>query len=206
MKKALLTLTLVAGLAVSGFSQTAPTVAVVNMTDLLGEYYQAQEDLNEFSISVSNANRETEIMRQELEGLLEPVPDLRQRVQLAQSILEGGENTTPRSDEAVISSGEEALAQLQQINQDFEARRQRLVEYQETTQENLAERRNSILTRHLIFIRGVVSDYAENMGYDLVLNTTQGVIYAGDSLDITESVLEILNADAPEEEETDEES
>lgn len=202
MKKALLTLTLVAGLAGSVFAQSTPTVAVVNMTDLLGAYYKAQQDLNEFSVSVSNANRETEIMRQELEELLDPVPDLRQKVELAQAILEGGENTTPRSDEAVISSGEEALAQLQQINQNFEARRQRLVEYQETTQENLAERRNSILTRHLIFIRGVVSDYATNVGYDLVLNTSQGVIFAEDSMDITEQVLEILNADAPEETET----
>lgn len=197
MKKSLFNSILLLGLVSLVLGQS-PSIAVVNMTDLLGGYYKAQQDLEEFSISVANANREIEIMRKELEDTLSPVPELRQKVEMAQAIIEGGENTTPRSDEAVISAGEEALAELNQINQNFEAKRQRLVEYQETTDTNLNERRNSILTRHLIFIRGVVSDYAEEMGYDLVVNTTQGVIYSVESMDITDAVMEILNADAPE--------
>lgn len=199
MKKYLFNSLLLLGLVAFASGQS-PSIAVVNMTDLLGAFYKAQQDLEEFSISVSNANREIEIMQEELEDLLSPAPELRQKVEMAQAIIEGGENTTPRSDEAVISAGEEALAQLNQIQQEFEAKRRRLVEYQETTDANLNERRNSILTRHLIFIRGVVSDYAEEMGYDLVVNTTQGVIYSVESMDITDAVMEILNADAPESE------
>jgi Skp family chaperone for outer membrane proteins len=192
MKRSLLFLTLITGLATSLVAQGSPSIAVVNMTDLLGGYYKAQQDLEEFSISVSNANREIEIQRKELEELLSEVPDLRQKVEMAQAIIEGAENTTPRSDEAVISAGEEALAQLNAINQEFEAKRQKLVTFQEDTDEMLNERRNSILTRHLIFIRGVVSDYATEMDYDLVVNTTQGVIYSKESMDITSAVMDIL--------------
>jgi len=199
MKRTLIITALMIGLINSGFAQSGPEIAVVNMSRLLGNYHKAQKDLQDFQVSVENANREIEIMRQELEELLEPVPELREKVETAQTIMGGGENMTPRSDEAVIASGEEALAQLNSINQEFESRRERLLEYQKTTDENLSERRNSIVNRHLMFIRGVVSDYAEANNYDLVINETQGVIYSKDSMGITDAVLKILNADAPSE-------
>lgn len=197
MKRTLIILTLLACGFGAVHAQSAPRLAVVNMAKLLGDYHKAKKDLEDFQVSVRNANREIEIMRKELEDLLDPVPELRQKVEMAQMILEGGENTTPRSNEAVISAGEEALMQLQLINQDFEAKRERLLAYQQTTDENLSERRNSIVTRHMIFIRGVVSDYAETNNFDLVINTTQGVVFFKESMDITAPILTILNADAP---------
>ena len=70
--------------------------------------------------------------------------------------------------------------------------------FQQTTKQNLDLRSQSILEVHFAQIKEAVKEIAEARRADLVLNVNgMGVVYAKSTADISNLVLERLNADAP---------
>lgn len=170
-------------LAGAAFGQAAPKVLVVDMASLLREYYKAREAFDKFESSVQSANEQLKTMRDEIQTILQPVPDLQAR----------RDNKNKQfSDEAV----QDAMKKLQEIQADVNTRQQALVEYQQKTQELLSQREQQIISLYVKEIRDVVGDYAQTKGIDVVLNAAN-VVYTKDAFDGTKAVLAILNADAP---------
>ena len=184
MKKTLLLLPLLLGMTTAVFAQTAPKVMVVDMTQLLQNYYKAQEDFTKFQSAVNAANETIAEMREDIQTVLEPVPDLRSKAENSDGMF---------SEDAAREAAEE----LSRISIDFQQRRDNLVQYQQTTQQTLSQREQQIISLHMKQIRDIVSDYAQTQGFDMVMNKAVGVVFSISSLDKTQDILDILNADAP---------
>jgi len=64
--------------------------------------------------------------------------------------------------------------------------------YDMQTRRNLRKKRDEMVTDILKEIDDVVKEYAENNGFDLILNDTV-LLYKKDAMNITQNILEILN-------------
>ncbi|MGF1452470.1 MAG: OmpH family outer membrane protein [Opitutales bacterium] len=174
-----------AGAAVTAFGQATPVMVTVDMQELYQKYEKASEARERFQSSVTNAQEEVQTMQQEMQELQEELQTLNEQLQ---------------SDALADAAREEMTQQLQEGMQNLRTKQQEIMQFRQQTQQFLQERSQSILQLHYREIQDVVSQIAEDLGADLVLNTGgQMVVYADESFDITEQVLERLNVAAEEE-------
>jgi Skp family chaperone for outer membrane proteins len=182
IKQILTTSILIFALSVSNL--TAATKALtIDMQKVFNDYYKVQQAQKKFQVSVKNANDEVELMVQEGQQISAKLQDMVKKIQ----------NPALSEDarEKVKVEATEVQQQLRQKEADVNQYRQRM-------QTTLAQRRQLIISDHLDEIKVVISRVAKSRDADVVLNKSgESLMYARDSLEITEEVIGILNADAP---------
>ena len=79
---------------------------------------------------------------------------------------------------------------------EFDQRHRDLKRYAQEIGEQTGEQEDEMLEGVLNQINAFVEDYAQKQGYDLVLGTTRSgsILYGIDAMDITDEVLEAMNA------------
>ncbi|MGJ3243539.1 MAG: OmpH family outer membrane protein [Opitutales bacterium] len=183
MKKSLLFFSLFVALSATLAAQSSPRMITVDMGRLFSEYFKVKDAEAKFQSSVETANQEIQSNVQTLEEMVQSFQNLQARA-----------GNATLSEEARNQAAERAGGMQQEIV----AERQRINQFQQQTNNRLAQRRQAIINVHMQEIADVVSQYARDQGADLVLNTTGNfVVYANTSFDKTDAVLDILNADAP---------
>lgn len=165
-------LKVVAGaLALAAAVTAAPAMAqdmkigVVNLPRLLSESPQAQRARSNMEEQFSSRKEELEAKREDLQDDVDRL----------------------KRDGAVMS--QEAREKLEDSIRDQQRRLQMLQsEYQDDVQR--AEQKEMEALRN--DIRGVIEDVADDGNYDLIVG--QGILYASDRVDITQKILERMNA------------
>lgn len=181
---------LAAGASLSAFAQSTPVMVTVDMQSLYQNYERAAEARERFQSSVDNATEEVQTMQKEIQQLQEELQTLNDQLQ---------------SDALNEAAESEMQEQLQEGISRLREKQMQVQEFRQQTQNFLRERSQSILQLHYREIQDVVAQIAEEIGADLVLNSSGTmVVYAAESFDITDDVLERLNAQAAEEEEEEE--
>ncbi len=91
------------------------------------------------------------------------------------------------SEQALLS--EKGKAEKSKV---IEAKRNELQDFRRKTQESLMQEKNGMLEGILKDIEGVISGFAKESGYDIVLNSRM-LLYGADEYDVTNEVLKRLN-------------
>lgn len=87
--------------------------------------------------------------------------------------------------------------QKKAVEQEIETMKNDLMEYDRQKKTDLTKERNEKIREILLEIEKIVSGYAEQNGYTVILND-RVLIYADKGLDLTENILKTLNAKKPE--------
>lgn len=88
-------------------------------------------------------------------------------------------------------------SQKKAVEQEIETMKNDLLEYDRQKKTTLTKERNEKIREILLEIEKIVSGYAEQNGYSMILND-RVLIYGEPTRDLTESVLKNLNAKKPE--------
>lgn len=170
----LASLMLTAGL----FAQKTPVVGTVNVQRVLNDYSAFQAAVEKVRGSVAPAEQEMQKMRESIQ----------------QIVTEGREAETKVKNPAL---GEEARSEAQQkvaeLQQKLAAEQQRMEQFRQQAQQLAQDGQQKELAPLQEKAIEAVKTVAKDKGIDLVvpLNT---VIYADDSLEITDAVIALLNS------------
>ena len=174
------------GLTTIAFAQKAPNLVTVDMQKALAGYERLQEATVKFEASVATAREELEVEGQKLQTAAEGINELQQQ----------GQNPalTEEKLEEIRGQLQEKVDEYRQLEADFNQMRQRV-------ERTLAERRNNIMKLHLEEIKDAVKQVCKERGADLAINNEGNLIlFADAAFDITNDVLQSLNASVPTEE------
>ncbi len=77
----------------------------------------------------------------------------------------------------------------------IESKRKQLVDYQQAIQQQAEQEDYQMTQKVLTEVNGLINDYAEQQGYDIVLGASGNgnIVYAKEYMDITEDVIDMLN-------------
>ena len=120
-------------------------------------------------------------------------------------VLEGEHKAYEQESKAKIDQLREAQGKLALLKEDqkkatedeIEKMKNDLLEYDRQKKTDLTKERNEKIREILLEIEKIVSGYAEQNGYTVILND-RVLIYADKGLDLTENILKNLNAKKPE--------
>jgi len=120
-------------------------------------------------------------------------------------VLEGEHKVYEQESKAKIEEIREAQGKLALLKEDqkkatedeIEKKKNALLEYDRQKKTDLTKERNEKIREILLEIEKIVSGYAEQNGYNIILND-RVLIYADKGLDLTEDILKNLNAKKPE--------
>lgn len=84
--------------------------------------------------------------------------------------------------------------QKTKLETEIEEMKTDLIEFDKQKQTDLTKKRNEKIREILLEIEKIVSDHADKEGYSVILND-RVLIYGNQSLDLTETILTILNSD-----------
>lgn len=184
IKKSIAILALAAS-SLASVAQQAPKMIAVNMETLFQGFYEVKEAEKKFQTSIEAVNQELQDMATELQPQREEFQALVAKT---------------RNEALTEEARQEAQAKAVELEGMLRQKQQEFGQFQQQQRQTLDLRRNEIVKQHVDKIREVVSQFAQSKGADLVVNTAeQGVVFVADSFDMTDAVLEILNADAPAE-------
>jgi Skp family chaperone for outer membrane proteins len=179
MKKMLLGL-LLCGMVSVAMAQKAPSLVTVDVNKALAGYQRLQEAQVKFEASVTTAREELEAEANKLRGAADEINELQQQAQnpaLTESKIKELETQMQGKFEA-----------YRVLENDFNTMRQR-------TERTLADRRNNILGLHLEEVKDAIKKVCRDRGATLALNVDGNVVlYSDASFDITNDVLQALNA------------
>ena len=82
----------------------------------------------------------------------------------------------------------------EKVNKELETMKADLIAFDQAKRTDLTKQRDEKIREILLEIEKVVSDYAKQEKYDLILND-RVLIYGDDGLDISTKILELLNAE-----------
>lgn len=166
------------------------TVVTVSMQKLFDGYYKSTEANSRLESIREQAVAEAQEKEQELQGMAEQLRTMQEELQ-----------------NPVLSDDSKAAkqAELQQLAEQGRAKQAEYQRWQQQTMNNLNQRGQDIRRSLIEEIIKLVNEIAlKDYSADLVLDTSDilgsgvpTVLYASDSLDITDKVLIKLNADAP---------
>lgn len=179
MKIKIITLLAIFSLALSGYAQNNTLVLTVDIEKVLRESQRIQDALGDLQREAQNAGAELERMQEQRQEIFNKA-----REQHALSINPALTEDAKQKATEEIAGLEQQLIQLEETQQQF----------QQQTQQELGNRRNSILGTYFEEIRQVVISLAEQKNAALVLNSNQAVLYAKETLDITKEVQDLLYA------------
>ena len=182
MKKLLIGLML-CGLSTAAFAQKAPNLVTVDVNKALAGYTRLQEASVKFEASVETAREELTAENEKLKVSAEELQGLQEQTQ------------NPALTEEKV---EEIKAELQEKFTAYRQLEADLQQMQQRTERTLADRKRNILSLHLDEIKDAVKKIAKERGADLALNIDGNVVFYADSVfDITNDVLQELNAAVP---------
>ena len=186
----MLLLTLLASCLLSpAFGAETPKMAFVSMDTLFKEYYKTEgvnEVLKTRFAEVDSSRKEILEKAMALKSELEKMSaDLRDK-----TISQEEKSKIQESAEGVVEKLRKTEAEL--------------MEFDGTTRKDFNENAKQSRQKLVSEIRSVVADYARSEGFSMVfdssgktLNDVESVIYLDSAFDITDSVLKILNKNAP---------
>ncbi len=167
-------------------------LATVDMTRLYNEYYKTKEANNKLQESVEKAKVEAEDLVKQGQDLVDEYKE----------VLERSKNPA-LTEEAQTKAATDADGVLQGIRE----KEQEVQQFQLATQRSLQQRQRTYRDLFMDEIKKVALEVADENGRNFVLDssgiTAVGVpviLYSDPKWDITDEVLEKINADAPEEE------
>ena len=167
-------------------------IATVDMTRLYNEYYKTKEANSKLQDSVEKAKVEAEDLVKQGQELVDEYKE----------VLERSKNPA-LTEEAQTKAATDADGVLQGIRE----KEQEVQQFQLATQRSLQQRQRTYRDLFMDEIRKVALEVADENGRNFVLDssgiTAVGVpviLYSDPKWDITDEVLEQINADAPEEE------
>ncbi|MGF1531003.1 MAG: OmpH family outer membrane protein [Puniceicoccaceae bacterium] len=171
---------LLIGSASFSFGQGVPQLVTVDLERVFNEYYKVQEAQDAFSKRVEKAD-------EEMQNLLAEMRTLQEELEGLVAVIKSPSMTDEKKEEA-RGEAERITALLQNKNQDAQKFRAR-------TQQTLNQRKQNLIALHMEDIRGVVAGIAKTKKATLVLNAQANfVVYVDPDFDITDSVIESLNA------------
>ena len=189
MKKILLT-TFTIGILTAVLQGEALNIVTVDMTRLYNEYHKTLEANEKIKGSLEKAQEQVEEMVKEGQTLLEDY----------KSIFEMTQNDA-LTEEARFKASTDAEHMAQQLKN----KEREIQQFRQNTQRSIQQRQQTYRDLFLDEIKGVVLEVSREHKGDLILDTSgptalgiPGVIYSDPSWDITELVLERINADASE--------
>lgn len=202
MKK-IISITL-ASLLIAGsiFAQKASSIGTVNMERLMEDYVSYQVALKKVEGAAKTAQEEIDAFKAKL-GL----DEVEVKVQELQE--------TAQNPATADMARQNAQAEAQKLIADNQASIQQLNAYGAQLQQQNDQNRNNILNPFQLKIREAIIDVAKDKGYDLIVPIAPrkvtvpsdagkeveysifmgDILYAGDSLEITDSVIALLNAE-----------
>ena len=167
-------------------------IATVDMTRLYNEYYKTNEANSKLQDSVEKAKVEAEDLVKQGQELVDEYKE----------VLERSKNPA-LTEEAQAKAATDADGVLQGIRE----KEQEVQQFQLATQRSLQQRQRTYRDLFMDEIKKVALEVADENGRNFVLDssgiTAVGVpviLYSDPKWDITDEVLEQINADAPEEE------
>ena len=193
MKRTLL-ITLALGFMTAGLGLQGQNlnIVTVDMTRLYNEYYKTLEANERIKGSFEKAQEQVEGMVNEGQTLLEDY----------KSIIEMTQNDA-LTEEARLKGQTDAESMAQQLKD----KEREIQQFRQNTQRSVQQRQQTYRDLFLDEIKGVVLEVSRERKGDLILDSSgitaigiPGVIYSDPSWDVTDLVLERINADAPVEE------
>lgn len=201
MKKTLLLVLATLMVAGSNFAQEASRVGTVNMERLMNDYVEYQSAVKRVEGAAQTAQEEVDAFKAKL-GLDEVETKVQELQQTAQN---------PATADIARQNAESEAQKLINENQ---AKIQQLNAYGTQLQQQNQQNRNRILNPYQLKIRAAIIEVAKDKGFDLVVpivpqtisvpvgeeseeyNVFMGnTLYASDSIEITDSVIAVLNAE-----------
>ncbi len=167
-------------------------IVTVDMDRLYKEYYKTLEANERIKGSFEKAQKQIEEMVNEGQIMLEDY----------KSIIEMTQNDA-LTEEARLKAQADAETMAQQLKD----KEREIQQFRQNTQRSVQQRQQTYRDLFLDEIKGIVMEVSRERKGDLILDTSgitalgiPGVIYSDPSWDVTELVMERLNADAPEDE------
>lgn len=178
MKK-LITITLASiFLSVGLFAQKTPVVATVNIQRVLNDYTAFQAAVEKVRGSVAPAEAEMQKMRENIQAI----------------VTEGREAETKVKNPALGEEARsEAEAKVAELQQKLVAEQQRMEQFRQQAQQLAQQGQQKELAPLQEKALEAVKTVAKDKGIDLVL-PSNAVIYSDESLEITDSVIALLNS------------
>ena len=162
------------------FAQKAPVVATVDVERVLNDYTVFQAAVEKIRGSVAPVEEEIQQMQRKIEAI----------------IIEGREaETMARNPAASESAVAEAQAKVAELQQQMQQEQGRLNQFRQQAQQLAQRGQQEELQPLQEKAVEAVSRVAKEKGIDLVL-AKNNAIFADDSLEITDAVIAILNAQA----------
>lgn len=172
-------LILLSALPLALHAQEAPSIAVVDLQQVLENYDQAQQADTELRQQQQRVDAELQPIVESIEALRQDRQELIGRIN-SPSISEQGQR--------------EARTQLQELEAELQQAAAEFQQLRDEARQTLGQRRNNMLSMMLDDIRGASSEVARQQGVDLVLNAqAEIVLYSADNLDLTQRVIDELN-------------
>ena len=193
MKKSLIILTLALGLTCGTYAQTySGRIVVVDLNKIFNDYYKTPIASAKLKETAEGFNKEHQTLVADYQKLVEEVKKLQQ------------EQDKPEYTAAVR---EEKSKLLKDKLADANKKQQEINEFLQIHKRQLDEQTQRMRQTILKEISEVIQKESRDTGYMLVLdksgntlNGVPGVVYGQDSIDITDSIIKILNKNAPKEE------
>ncbi|MBC8001215.1 MAG: OmpH family outer membrane protein [Opitutaceae bacterium] len=192
LRKYLLTLILLATVAITAGAQTPQKIGTVDLRKLFDNYYKTKQ-------ADAALKEEAAEMDKQRKDMIEKFRKDEQDYQTARD---------KASDQAVSAeSRDKSKKEADKMLVDLKEREAVIQAFERTARTQLAEKQRRLRDKVLVEIREVINQKAKAAGFNLVLdsaadsfNQTPVLIYTAGDNDITEQVLGVLNANAPKEE------
>lgn len=184
---ALTTLFVLLSLMGAPLASAAPKIASVDFTKLLSSYYKIHE------------------VEKEIQSIRERVAADR-RIEALVSLNEKRDKLIA---EAKVDARDEVLQkdrldEMQKLREQYQELKLELEAYREEVTQEVNELTNIRMATYTTEIEQAIATYCEKNAYDWLIDTTGRtnsklpvVLYIKDATDVTEYILEIINADAP---------
>jgi len=167
-------------------------VITVDMDKILSSYYKVEEAENKLKEAAETADQQLQEMRSEGQKMVENLNQIMEQI-----------NNPALNEQAKQEANQDARAkqeEIQRLQQDIQ-------QFSQNTTRSLQQRRQTHMQYMVEEIMAVVRRMASEMEVDLVFDTSRdnserltNVLYANPDWDISDQVLETLNADKPAEE------
>ncbi|MFP4069116.1 MAG: OmpH family outer membrane protein [Opitutales bacterium] len=165
--------------AVGLSAQKTPVVATVNVQRVLNDYAAFQSAMEKVKGSVAPVEEEMEKMQENMEAIVEQGRAAEAKVK------------NPALDE---EAREEAQAEVAELQQKLQAEQSKLQQFRQQAQALAQQGQKEELEPLQEKALAAVKDVSADKGIDLVL-PTGNVIYSDESLEITDAVIAVLNAE-----------
>jgi outer membrane protein len=182
MKHILISLLCAAALALPAQAQNAPVILVVDVGAVFNGSSEAQAAQLKFTSAVEAANKE-----------------ITAKIQDATAVAKDAQDLNSKANDPALTPDARAQYQkdLDVKKKQFDDAQQEIAGFKQSMEQELQDRRQTIVQTQFDAIKVVVIDIAKKRRASLVLNSSGlSVVYFDPSMDITKDVLAVLNAGA----------